>query len=165
MIIFREVQTPIGAMMLFATEMGVLKFAFACENFDQISKSLAKRYHTSICSDRGVLDDVVASVDAYFSKRIQSIYCRVDLSLASGFRRLVLEKLNYVGYGKVISYSDLAKVAGSPQAARSVGSACATNPVPIILPCHRVIKADGSHGGFAGGTAAKRFLIELESGA
>lgn len=163
MIISRQVNTPIGPMMLFATELGVMKFAFASENFDQVSEELSRRFNTTIYPDGGVLDDVVSGVDRYFSRQAETIFCRIDLVLANGFRRLVLENLNYIRYGRVMSYSDLARYIGNPRAARSVGSACATNPVPILLPCHRVIKADGTNGGFAGGEIAKKFLLDLES--
>lgn len=163
MIISRQLSTPIGPMMLFATEIGVLKFAFASEDFDQVSESLAKKFHTAISPDSGMLDDVVKSVDAFFTKKAKSVYCRADLSLSSGFRRLVLENLNYISYGKVMSYSAMARLIGVPRAQRAVGSACATNPVPVILPCHRVIKADGTNGRFAGGDMAKKFLLDLES--
>ncbi len=87
----------------------------------------------------------------------------VDLSLMhSGFRRTVLEHLRKVGRGHVITYGELARRAGSPRAARAVGTACATNPVPLIVPCHRVLPSGGGVGNYGGGPEKKVFLLELE---
>ena len=87
----------------------------------------------------------------------------VDLQLVTGFRRTVIEHLTDIGYGSTASYGDLAKAAGNPKAARAVGSACANNPVPVVVPCHRVVRSDGSIGHYLGGTDAKRALLDLEA--
>ncbi len=84
------------------------------------------------------------------------------MRLAHGFRRHVLDELRDVGYGTTVSYSQLAEAAGNPRAVRAVGSACATNPIPIVIPCHRVLRSDGSLGGYGGGLHVKRALLDLE---
>ena len=87
----------------------------------------------------------------------------LDLQLAHGFRRAVIEHLTDIGYGRTASYAVVAAACGSPRAVRAVGTACATNPLPLVLPCHRVVRSDGSLGQYGGGDAAKRWLIELEA--
>jgi methylated-DNA-[protein]-cysteine S-methyltransferase len=89
----------------------------------------------------------------------------VDLQLAHGFRRAVLEKLVDVPYARTVSYAELAERAGSPRAVRAVGTACALNPVPLVVPCHRVVRSDGTPGSYRGGTEAKRRLLALEASA
>ena len=89
----------------------------------------------------------------------------LDLRLAHGFRREVLDHLPEIGYGRTESYTEVAAAAGSPRAVRAVGTACALNPVPIVVPCHRVVRSDGSMGQYAGGADAKRALLDLEAAA
>jgi methylated-DNA-[protein]-cysteine S-methyltransferase len=89
----------------------------------------------------------------------------VDLRLAHGFRRTVLEHLPEVDYGATVSYAALAAAVGSPRAVRAVGTACATNPLPLVIPCHRVVRSDGAPGGYIGGTEVKRVLLDLEHAA
>ena len=101
-------------------------------------------------------------LEEYFAGRRRRFDLPLDLRLAHGFRRQVLEELQDVAYGTTVSYSDLARAAGSPRAVRAVGSACATNPIPIVIPCHRVLRHDGSLGGYGGGVEVKRALLELE---
>ena len=89
----------------------------------------------------------------------------LDLRLSKGFRREVLAHLRNIGYGRTESYAQVAAAAGSPRAVRAVGTACATNPLPLVVPCHRVVRSDGSTGGYAGGPEAKHTLLTLEAAA
>jgi methylated-DNA-[protein]-cysteine S-methyltransferase len=108
------------------------------------------------------LDAVARELDEYFAGRRTSFDLPLDLRLSSGFRREVLAKLPTIGYGSTASYAAMAAAAGHPKAVRAAASACATNPLPVIVPCHRVIKSDGTFGGYVGGEAAKRTLLTLE---
>ena len=110
----------------------------------------------------GRLDPVARELDEYFGGRRRRFDVPVDLRLAAGFRRTVLDHLPEVPYGAVASYGAVAALAGNPKAVRAVGTACATNPVPIVVPCHRVVRSDGALGGYLGGMEAKRTLLELE---
>jgi methylated-DNA-[protein]-cysteine S-methyltransferase len=109
------------------------------------------------------LDPVARQLDEYFAGRRRAFDVPLDLRLARGFRRTVLEHLRDVGYGTTTSYAGLAARAGSPAAVRAVGTACATNPVPVVVPCHRVVRSDGTPGRYVGGDAAKAALLVLET--
>ncbi len=108
------------------------------------------------------LDETARQLEEYFAGRRREFDLPLDLRLAHGFRRHVLDELRDVGYGTTVSYSELAQAAGNPRAVRAVGSACATNPIPIVIPCHRVLRSDGSLGGYGGGLHVKRALLDLE---
>ena len=104
-------------------------------------------------------------LDEYFAGRRHAFDVPVDLQLAHGFRRVVLEKLVDVPYARTVSYAELAARTGSPRAVRAVGTACALNPVPLVVPCHRVVRSDGTPGAYRGGAEAKRRLLTLEAAA
>jgi methylated-DNA-[protein]-cysteine S-methyltransferase len=89
----------------------------------------------------------------------------LDFALSTGFRRSVLEHLPQIAYGRTESYADVARTVGNPKAVRAVGSACATNPMPVVIPCHRVLRTDGTLGGYVGGPEAKAALLDLEAAA
>lgn len=117
------------------------------------------------CARQARLDAVARQLDEYFARSRQSFGLNLDLQLAHGFRRVVLEHLTQIGYGSTASYGAVASASGSPAAVRAVGTACARNPLPIVIPCHRVVRGDGSIGQYAGGAEAKRALLELEAAA
>ena len=104
-------------------------------------------------------------LDEYFAGRRQGFDLPLDLRLSAGFRRSVLDQLRRIEFGATRSYAEIAAAAGSPRAVRAVGSACATNPIPVVVPCHRVVRTDGSPGGYVGGLDAKRSLLALERAA
>ena len=109
------------------------------------------------------LDGAARQVEEYFAGARRSFDLPVDLRLSTGFRRAVLDHLAEIGFGRTESYAEVALAAGSPRAVRAVGSACATNPLPVVVPCHRVLRSDGSLGGYVGGLDAKRTLLALEA--
>ena len=102
-------------------------------------------------------------LDEYFAGRRREFDLPIDLQLAHGFRRTVLEHLLDIAYGTTASYASVAAASGSPAAARAVGSACAHNPLPLVVPCHRVVRSDGTIGQYGGGTEAKHALLALEA--
>ena len=107
----------------------------------------------------------VPQLAEYFAGTRRAFDVPVDLRLVSGFRREVLARLREIGYGRTASYAAVAAAAGSARAVRAVGSACTTNPVPLVLPCHRVVRSDGSAGDYRGGRKAKQVLLRLEGAA
>jgi len=111
------------------------------------------------------LDAVARELDEYFERRRQRFDVLLDWQLSAGFRSTVLHQLPEIGYGHTASYSTMARLAGNPKAVRAVASACATNPLPVVVPRHRVVRADGGMGGYLGGIEAKQTLLTLEAAA
>jgi len=164
-IAYRTVDSAVGRLLLAATPRGLLRVAFANEDYDSVLQNLSGRISPRILEAPMRLDPIARQLDEYFTGRRHSFDVALDWSLSQGFRRTVLEHLNTdIGYGATASYAALALLSGSPKAVRAVGTACATNPIPIVVPCHRVIRSDGTLGSYRGGPAAKRVLLDLERG-
>lgn len=162
---YRTVDTPVGSLLLAATERGIVRVAFASEDHDAVLESLAQRISPRILRAPGRLEAAAGELDEYFAGRRTAFDLPLDLSLSKGFRREVLEHLMAIGFGRTETYRQVAAATGNPLAVRAVGSACATNPLPVVIPCHRVLRSDGSLGGYLGGLAAKRTLLDLEAAA
>jgi len=162
-IAYRTVDSAVGSLLLAATPLGLLRVAFASESHDSVLQNLSARVSPRVLEAPTRLDPVARQLEEFFTGRRQSFDVALDWSLSHGFRRTVLEHLNTdIGYGTTTSYATLARLSGSPKAVRAVGTACATNPIPIVVPCHRVIRSDGTVGAYRGGPAAKRALLDLE---
>jgi methylated-DNA-[protein]-cysteine S-methyltransferase len=162
-IAYRTVDSAVGMLLLAATPRGLLRVAFANEGHDVVLQNLSQRVSPRMLEAPARLDPVARQLDQYFTGGRHSFDVALDWSLSHGFRRTVLEHLNAdVSYGDTASYAALAQLSGSPKAVRAVGTACATNPIPIVVPCHRVIRSDGTVGAYRGGPAAKRVLLDLE---
>ena len=162
---YRIVDSPVGHLLLAATDVGLARLAFESEDHDAVLDSLASRIGSRILQDNKRFDGLVRELDDYFSGRRHTFDTAIDLRLVHGFRLEVLRRLRDIPYGHTASYAHVAASAGNPRAVRAVGSACATNPVPIVVPCHRVVRSDGGLGGYLGGLAAKRLLLEVEAAA
>lgn len=160
---YRLLDSPVGPLLVAVTPAGLCRVAFEVEGHDGVVDELARRIGSRVLRAPGRLDPVARALDRYFDGTARAFDTPVDLRLASGFRRTVLERLALVPYGERIGYGGLAAAVGNPGAARAVGTACATNPVPLVVPCHRVIRGDGTYGAYRGGPAAKRFLLEFEA--
>ena len=164
-IAYRTIDSPVGSLLIAATGEGVVRVAYASENHDVVLQSLADRISPRVLAARDRMDLAAREFDEYFAGRRRTFDLPLDWRLVTGFRRTVLGALaSDVGYGHTASYAGLARLAGSPKAVRAVGTACATNPLPVVVPCHRVIRSDGSMGGYLGGPEAKRTLLTLEAG-
>jgi len=160
---YRTIDSPVGALLLAATEEGVVRVAFDCENHDDVLAALADRVSPRILRAPGRLDTVAHQLDEYFAGRRSAFDVALDFRLSAGFRRTVLEQLRAIGYGTTASYAEVAAKAGKPKAVRAVGTACALNPLPLVVPCHRVVRSDGAAGNYRGGTQAKLTLLALEA--
>jgi methylated-DNA-[protein]-cysteine S-methyltransferase len=162
-IAYRTMDSAVGPLLLAATPRGLVRVAFANEGHDSVLQSLSQRISPRMLDAPVRLDPIARQLDEYFTGRRHKFDVVLDWSLSQGFRRTVLEHLNTdIGYGATASYAALARLSGSPKAVRAVGTACATNPIPIVVPCHRVIRSDGTVGAYRGGPAAKRALLDLE---
>jgi methylated-DNA-[protein]-cysteine S-methyltransferase len=159
---YRTVDTPIGRLLLAATRAGLVRVAFDLEGLDSVLVALADKVSPRILNAPERLDEAAHQLDEYFSRQRRTFDLPLDLRLANGFRRLVLGYLPDIGYGHTASYGAVAAAVGNPRAVRAVGSACATNPLPLVVPCHRVIRSDGAIGSYLGGAEVKRMLLGLE---
>jgi methylated-DNA-[protein]-cysteine S-methyltransferase len=159
------VDSPVGELLLAATRVGVVRIAFAHQDHRAVLDSLAARIGPRILRDPAPLAPLAAQLGEYFAGARTHFAVPLDLRLSTGFRREVIEQLPGIPYGDTASYAVVADRAGRPRAVRAVGTACATNPLPLVLPCHRVVRADGSPGAYAGGADAKRLLLDLETAA
>ena len=164
-IAYRVVDSPVGPLLVAATEFGLVRAASATEGHDTVLQSLADRISPRILLAPGRLETAARQLDEYFAAERHEFSVPLDWRLSAGFRNRVLRQLPGIGYGHTASYAAVAKLAGNPNAVRAVGSACATNPLPIVVPCHRVVRSDGAMGGYLGGVEAKRVLLTLESAA
>ena len=159
---YRSVDTPVGALLLAATDEGLVRVGFACEGHDAVLEELASRVSPRVLRAPARLDGAAREIDEYFAGRRRRFDLPLDFRLSSGFRRTVLSRLVEIGYGETASYAAVAAAAGNPKAVRAVGTACATNPLPVVVPCHRVVRSDGTIGQYGGGTDAKKALLALE---
>lgn len=162
---YRVIDSPVGPLLLAATETGVVRVAFEVEDHDRVLESLGASVGSRILRGGNRLDPLARELDEYFAGRLHVFDVPLDLRLAHGFRLAVLRHLSRIPYGSTESYGEVALASGSPKAVRAVGSACATNPLPIVVPCHRVVRSDGSLGGYLGGLPAKERLLALERAA
>jgi methylated-DNA-[protein]-cysteine S-methyltransferase len=159
---YRTLETPVGRLLLAATVQGLVKVAYAVQDHDAVLRQLADSISPRILNAPVRLDEVSRQLEEYFAGRLTRFDLPLDWRLSKGFRREVLTHLRDIGYGDTESYAQVAAAAGSPRAVRAVGTACATNPIPVVVPCHRVVRSDGSAGGYAGGSEAKHTLLTLE---
>ncbi|WP_114203915.1 methylated-DNA--[protein]-cysteine S-methyltransferase [Janibacter anophelis] len=164
-IAYRTIDSPVGPLLLAATETGLVRVAFEREGFDTVLESLATRVSPRVLQAPRRLDTAAVELDEYFAGTRRAFDLPLDLALSSGFRQVVQRYLPHIGYGRTQTYTEVAETVGSPRAVRAVGTACATNPLPVVVPCHRVLRTDGSMGGYLGGLDAKRTLLELEGAA
>jgi methylated-DNA-[protein]-cysteine S-methyltransferase len=160
---YRTLDTPVGTLLLAATSDGLVRVAYECEDLDEVLQSLASRISPRILETPRRLDEVASQLEDYFERRRTAFDLPLDLRLSAGFRRSVLTYLSAIGYGETATYQSVAAAVDNPKAVRAVGSACATNPLPVVIPCHRVIRSDGQIGAYLGGPEVKHQLLDLEA--
>jgi methylated-DNA-[protein]-cysteine S-methyltransferase len=164
-IAYTTMDSPVGTLLLAATEKGLLRVAYESEGLDKVLDTLGAKVSRRILKAPKRLDAAAFEIDEYFGRKRKSFDLTLDLSLSSGFRQLVQKHLPQIAYGMTESYKQVAAIVGNPKAMRAVGTACATNPLPIVVPCHRVLRTDGSLGGYIGGLAVKTALLSMEAAA
>ena len=160
---YTVVDSPVGPLLLAATEKGLVRVAYASEDHDRVLDTLGHKLSPRILRAPRRLDDAARELDEYFARRRKQFDLPLDLSLSHGFRQTVQQHLPRIGYGQTRSYRQIAELVGNPKAVRAVGTACATNPLPVVIPCHRVLRTDGTLGGYIGGLDAKTALLDLEA--
>lgn len=160
---FRTLDTAVGPLLLAATDLGLVRVAFGVQDHELVLDELARRISPRVLRAPRRLDRAAQEIDEYLAGDRRDFDLPLDLRLTSGFRRIVVEHLPRIGYGHTESYTQVATAAGNPKAVRAAGTACALNPLPIVVPCHRVVRSDGTYGNYAGGAEAKRALLHLEA--
>ena len=160
---FDVADTQIGPLLLAVTERGLCRISFDPEP-DRETETLARTFGVRVLRAPRELDSVRRELDEYFEGRRRDFDLTLDLRGREGFSRDILERLARVPYGEVTTYKSLAVEAGNPRAARAVGTIMNRNPIPIVLPCHRVVGSNGSLVGYGGGLERKRLLLDLEAG-
>lgn len=160
---YRTVDTPVGPLLLAATEQGLVRVAYALQDHDRVLEQLAATISPRVLRAPQRLDSAAREIEEYFARQRTAFDLPLDLRRSSGFRRSVLAYLPRIPYGTTASYTAVAVAAGNPKAVRAAGTACATNPLPLVVPCHRVVRSDGTLGGYGGGLEAKQILLMLEA--
>jgi methylated-DNA-[protein]-cysteine S-methyltransferase len=160
---YAPLDTPLGVATVAATERGLVRVMLPNEDRDQGLERIASEVSPRILEAPGRVDRARRELDEYFAGRRRDFDLEVDLRLLHGeFYRRVLGALAGVGFGQTLTYGEIAALAGNPRAHRAAGTAVGSNPVPIVVPCHRVIRSGGELGNYGGGPEMKRFLLELE---
>lgn len=162
-IAYTTVGSPLGTLVLAATDRGLVRLGFDSVPVDEVLDELAESVGSRILRAPSRFDEAGKQLREYFSGERHIFELSLDRRLASGFRLEVQRHLPAIPYGSTASYAEVAGKVGNPKAVRAVGTACAKNPLPIIVPCHRVVRSDGSLGNYAGGPEAKRILLDLEA--
>jgi methylated-DNA-[protein]-cysteine S-methyltransferase len=160
---YRTLDTPLGTLLLAATPAGLVRVAYESQGLEAVLGRLADTVSPRILHAPMRLDRAARQLEEYFARRRTRFDLPLDLSLSGGFRRLVLSYLPAIRYGQTSSYQAVAVAVRNPGAVRAVGTACATNPLPLVIPCHRVIRSDGQIGAYLGGSEIKHQLLELEA--
>jgi methylated-DNA-[protein]-cysteine S-methyltransferase len=159
---YATTDSPVGPILVAATPRGLVRIAYPRERPDDVLTELAREVSPRVLESPSDLDQVRRELDEYFEHRREGFDLPLDWRLSHGFRQDVLRELARIPYGETVTYAQLAERAGSPRAYRAAGSACGSNPIPIVVPCHRVVRAGGAIGGYGGGPEVKQYLLELE---
>jgi methylated-DNA-[protein]-cysteine S-methyltransferase len=160
---YTTVDSPVGPLLLAATPRGLVRVAYAVEDHDRVLDALSQRLSPRVLRAPKRLEAAARELDEYFGGQRRAFDLPLDRSLSAGFRQLVQRHLPEIGYGQTRTYGQVAQLVGNPKAVRAVGTACATNPLPVVVPCHRVLRADGTQGGYVGGPVAKATLLRMEA--
>lgn len=161
MVYYCNHSSPIGDLLIAKNSNGVIKIDINQE-VDQFIKGVEILTGDKAKESYDEIADVINEIDLYFNKKIENFSVKIDLIKLSDFQRDVLHFLQMIPYGMTASYKVVAILLGKPNAARAVGQVCRKNPIPIIIPCHRVIRNDGELGGYTGGLKTKKYLLKLE---
>lgn len=157
-----DVGSPIGELLIAVTSRGLVRVGFASEDREEILAQLAARVSPRILTSAGATDQVRRELDEYFDHRRDRFDLPLDRRLIHGIARDVLAATARIPFGRTSTYGEIARRIGHPRAARAVGNALGSNPIPIVIPCHRVLRAGGQLGGYGGGIDRKELLLELE---
>ena len=159
---YAEMESPLGRLLVAVTPRGVVRIAYEGEPDEAVLDELSREVSPRLLRAPERTDEARRELDDYFAGKRHAFDMPVDWSLVRGFARNVLRATARIPFGEVSTYGTVAAEAGSPRGARAAGNALGSNPIPIVVPCHRVLHAGGGLGGYAGGLDRKRFLLALE---
>jgi methylated-DNA-[protein]-cysteine S-methyltransferase len=159
---YGTVDSPLGELTVAATPRGLVRIAYPSNDPDYVLEELAARVSPRVLEAPAYIDEVRRELDEYFEGRRKRFDLPLDWTLTRGFYRRVLQQTARIGYGEVSTYAEMAARSGSPRAVRAAGSALGSNPMPVVVPCHRVLRTGGGLGGYGGGLDKKEFLLGLE---
>jgi methylated-DNA-[protein]-cysteine S-methyltransferase len=156
------VDSPFGPLLVAVGKRGLVRVSYPDRPADDVLAELAGQISPRVLESARSTEEVRRELEEYFEGRRRRFEVKVDLSAIQGFSRKVLQQTSRIPFGSVITYRDVATRAGSPRAVRAAGNALGANPVPIVVPCHRVVRTGGGLGGYTGGLERKEALLELE---
>ncbi|HEX5896752.1 MAG TPA: methylated-DNA--[protein]-cysteine S-methyltransferase [Thermoleophilaceae bacterium] len=160
---YTSVDSPLGPLVVAATPKGLVRVSYSeFRGEDEVLEELARRVSPRVLEAPARLDPVRRELDEYFEGRREDFDVPIDWSYLAGFTREVLRATARIGFGEVSTYAGVAAEAGSPRAVRAAGNALGANPMPVVVPCHRVLRTGGTLGGYTGGIERKEFLLRLE---
>ncbi len=159
---YAPIDSPFGRLLAATTGQGLVRLAFPEEEVDSVLEGLARRISPRIIEASAPLDRTRRELEEYFGGRRRMFELPLDWSLIGTFGQRVLKATAAIPYGDVLTYGEVATDAGSPRGSRAAGNALGSNPIPIVIPCHRVLRRGGVLGGYAGGPERKRWLLDLE---
>jgi methylated-DNA-[protein]-cysteine S-methyltransferase len=155
--------SPVGELLVAVTPRGLIRIAYGAEErSDSVLEELARRVSPRMLEAPAALDEVRRELDEYFGGKRTGFDVPVDWQLHDGFSRRVLRATARIPYGELLTYAQVAAKAGSPRGSRAAGNALGSNRIPIVVPCHRVVRTGGALGGYTGGIERKEYLLDLE---
>ena len=159
---YATVDSPLGRLLAASTRKGLIRLSYENESVDAALEHLAATVSPRLIEAPGELDEARRELDEYFDGTRKAFDLKIDWSFATGFVQRVLKATAKIPFGSIRSYAQVAAKAGSPRGSRAAGNALGSNPVPIVVPCHRVLRSGGTIGGYTGGLQRKEFLLHLE---
>jgi methylated-DNA-[protein]-cysteine S-methyltransferase len=159
---YATVDSPVGPLFVARTKRGLVELAYDASDLDRLLGRLSAKVSPRVLEAPAELDSVRRELEEYFEGRRLDFDLPLDWSLTSGFTQRVLRATAKVPYGRVSTYREMATKAGNERAVRAAGNALGANPIPIVVPCHRILRTGGSLGGYGGGPERKEFLLRLE---
>jgi methylated-DNA-[protein]-cysteine S-methyltransferase len=159
---YTTADSPFGPLLLAQTKRGLVRVGLPNQDADELLDDLAERVSPRVLEAPKELDEARRELDLYFEGKLDSFDLPLDWRLSGGFRQRVLRAINRIPYGQTRSYTEMARRAGNERAVRAAGTACGSNPIPLVVPCHRVLRTGGALGGYGGGLPMKEALLQLE---
>jgi methylated-DNA-[protein]-cysteine S-methyltransferase len=159
---YANVDSPFGPLLVAATPKGLVRVNLPTYDPEETLEELATRISPRVLEAPARLDEVRRELDLYFEGKLTEFDLPIDWQLTDGFRKKVQRAINRIPYGQTRSYTEMARSAGNERAVRAAGTACGSNPIPIVVPCHRVLRTGGGLGGYGGGLPMKEALLKLE---